>query len=76
VTRAGWIIAVWLRTLTPASDVDLLVVEPEPQDTGKTSVLIGDAWRGLGFLPDVVVPVAGHRREAWVSTVSRRERDT
>jgi predicted nucleotidyltransferase len=42
-------------TMTPDSDIDLLVVEPAPQDTRKMSVLIGDALRGLGFPFDVVV---------------------
>jgi predicted nucleotidyltransferase len=42
-------------TMTPDSDIDLLVVEPAPQDTRKMSVLIGDALRGLGFPFDVIV---------------------
>jgi predicted nucleotidyltransferase len=42
-------------TMTPDSDIDLLVVEPAPQDTRKMSVLVGDALRGLGFPFDVIV---------------------
>jgi predicted nucleotidyltransferase len=41
--------------MTPDSDIDLLVVEPAPQDARKMSVLIGDALRGLGFPFDVIV---------------------
>jgi len=41
--------------MTRDSDIDLLVVEPAPQDTRQRSVLIADALRGLGFPFDVIV---------------------
>lgn len=37
------------------SDIDLLVLEPAPQNTRGESVRIGDALRGLGFPFDVIV---------------------
>ena len=37
------------------SDIDLLVLEPAPQNTRRESVRIGDALRGLGFPFDVIV---------------------
>jgi predicted nucleotidyltransferase len=37
------------------SDVDLLVLEPNPRDPRRRSVLIGDALRGLGMPFDVIV---------------------
>ncbi len=49
--------------MTSDSDIDLLVVEPDPADTRRESVKIGDALRGLGFAFDVVV-VASHWFEA------------
>ena len=41
--------------MTRDSDIDLLVLEPEPHDARKMSVRIGDALRGLGFPIDVMV---------------------
>ena len=41
--------------MTRDSDIDLLVVEPAPQNTRKKSVLIADALRGLGVAFDVIV---------------------
>ena len=41
--------------MTRDSDVDLLVVEPQPDDRRKQSVRIGDALRGLGLPFDVIV---------------------
>lgn len=37
------------------SDIDLLVLEPAPQNIRGESVRIGDALRGLGFPFDVIV---------------------
>lgn len=41
--------------MTRDSDIDLLVVEPDPGDARKKSVCIGDALRGLGYPFDVIV---------------------
>jgi predicted nucleotidyltransferase len=41
--------------MTRDSDIDLLVVEPAPDNTRKESVKIGDALRGLGYPIDVIV---------------------
>ena|SRR5437764_3461903 len=41
--------------MNPDSDVDLLILEHEPQNARKESVRIGDALRGLGFPFDVIV---------------------
>ncbi len=37
------------------SDIDLLIVEREPEDRRRESVRIGDVLRGLGFPFDVLV---------------------
>ncbi len=41
--------------MTRDSDIDLLIVEPDPGDRREVSVRIGDALRGLGYPFDVVV---------------------
>jgi len=41
--------------MTRDSDIDLLIVEPQPRDRRRESVLIGDALRGLGVPFDVLV---------------------
>ena len=41
--------------MTRDSDIDLLVVESQPKDRRRESVLIGDALRGMGFPFDVLV---------------------
>ncbi len=41
--------------MTRDSDIDLLVVEPQPKDHRRESVAIGDALRGMGFPVDVLV---------------------
>ncbi len=41
--------------MTKDSDLDLLVVEPAPDNPRKQSVRIGDALRGLGYPIDVIV---------------------
>ena len=41
--------------MTRDSDIDLLVVERDPDDRRRESVRIGDALRGLGFPFDVIV---------------------
>jgi len=41
--------------MTRDSDIDLLVVEPQPDDRRRESVRIGDALRGMGFPFDVIV---------------------
>ena len=41
--------------MTRDSDIDLLIVEPQPRDRRRESVLIGDALRGMGFPFDVLV---------------------
>ena len=41
--------------MTRDSDIDLLVIEPAPQNTRQKSVLISDALRGLGVAFDVIV---------------------
>ena len=41
--------------LTLDSDVDLLIVEPDPEDHRKESVRIHDVLRGLGYPFDVIV---------------------
>ncbi|MBI5115425.1 nucleotidyltransferase domain-containing protein [Candidatus Poribacteria bacterium] len=43
------------NTMTRDSDVDLLVVEPNPADHSEESVRIHDALRGLGYPFDVIV---------------------
>lgn len=45
------------------SDIDLLVLEREPQNTRSQSVRIGDALRGLGLPFDVVVMATGKFEE-------------
>ncbi len=40
---------------TRDSDIDLLIVEPEPSDRREESVRIGDALRGMGYPFDVIV---------------------
>jgi len=42
-------------TMSPDSDIDLLVIEESPGDTRADSVRIGDVLRGLGFPFDVIV---------------------
>lgn len=42
-------------TMTRDSDIDLLVVEPDPGDRRERSVRIHDALRGLGYPFDVIV---------------------
>ncbi|NIA07785.1 MAG: nucleotidyltransferase domain-containing protein [Actinobacteria bacterium] len=41
--------------LTPDSDVDLLILEPNPEDSRKESVRIHNVLRGLGYPFDVIV---------------------
>ena len=41
--------------MTPDSDVDLLIVEPDPHDQRKESVRIHDVLRGLGYPFDIIV---------------------
>jgi len=41
--------------MTRDSDIDLLIVEPQPKDRRRESVEIGDALRGMGFPFDVLV---------------------
>ena len=41
--------------LTPDSDVDLLILEPNPKDYRKESVRIHNVLRGLGYPFDVIV---------------------
>ncbi len=41
--------------MTRDSDIDLLVVEPDPGDRRAESVRIGDALRGPGYPFDVIV---------------------
>jgi predicted nucleotidyltransferase len=41
--------------MTRDSDIDLLIVEPNPSDGREESVRIGNALRGLGFPFDVIV---------------------
>ena len=41
--------------MTPDSDVDLLIVEPDPDDQRKESVRIHDVLRGLGYPFDIIV---------------------
>ena len=41
--------------MTRDSDIDLLVVEPSPEDRRRESVRIGDVLRGLGYPFDVIV---------------------
>ena len=41
--------------MTRDSDIDLLVVEPDPGDVRNRSVQIGAALRGLGYGFDVIV---------------------
>ncbi len=42
-------------TMTPDSDMDLLIVEPDPKTPRRESVEVGDALRGLGVPFDVLV---------------------
>ena len=41
--------------LTPDSDVDLLIVEPNPDDRREESVRIHNVLRGLGYPFDIIV---------------------
>lgn len=41
--------------MTPDSDIDLLVLEPSPEDVRSERVRIADALRGLGYPFDVLV---------------------
>ncbi len=41
--------------MTRDSDIDLLIVEPAPEDRRKESVKISNALRGLGFPFDVII---------------------
>ncbi|TAK29749.1 MAG: nucleotidyltransferase domain-containing protein [Chloroflexota bacterium] len=41
--------------MTRDSDIDLLVVEPDPGDQRKESVRLGEALGGLGYPLDVIV---------------------
>jgi len=41
--------------MTRNSDIDLLVIEPNPGDERRESVQVGDALRGLGYPFDVIV---------------------
>jgi len=41
--------------MTPDSDIDLLILEADPGDTRRKSVLLGDTLRGLGIAVDVIV---------------------
>ena len=43
------------HTMTRDSDIDLLIVEAQPEDRRRESVKIGDALRGMGFPFDVLV---------------------
>ena len=45
--------------MTRDSDIDLLIVEPQPKDHRRESVAIGDALRGMGFPFDVLVISTG-----------------
>jgi predicted nucleotidyltransferase len=49
--------------MTRDSDIDLLVLEPAPQDTRRESVCVGDALRGLGFPFDVIVMATARYEE-------------
>jgi predicted nucleotidyltransferase len=42
-------------TMTPDSDIDLLVVEADPGDRRKGSVRVQEMLRGLGYPFDVIV---------------------
>ena len=42
-------------TMTPDSDIDLLIVEPEPGDQRMESTRIQETLRGLGYPFDVIV---------------------
>lgn len=41
--------------MTPDSDIDILILEAEPQNTRAERVRIGDALRGQGYPFDVIV---------------------
>jgi predicted nucleotidyltransferase len=41
--------------MTKDSDIDLLILESEPQDARKENVLIRQAVRGLGYPFDIIV---------------------
>jgi len=42
-------------TMTPDSDIDLLIVEPDPGDQRMESTRIQETLRGLGYSFDVIV---------------------
>ena len=42
-------------TMTPDSDIDLLIVEPDPGDQRMESTRIQERLRGLGYSFDVIV---------------------
>lgn len=44
-----------VEKMTKDSDIDLLILESEPEDTRKESVRIRQAVRGLGYPFDIIV---------------------
>lgn len=52
------------NNMTKDSDVDLLILEAEPTDTRKESILIRNAMRGLDYPFDIIVMAVSRFEES------------